>query len=176
MANANNISTIFNENRGSCYRKISDAPWWSHLDFDSEQDEDLMFIDIWCSVVSNEHFKVYRIIDAAAIDDNYPDKERIQKEFKEPGPDFVHPSIFVRGRILNDFEALAIKYGVDTFENYIKDLYNNYPLTPENKTTIEFVIENNKKQNIFLLNHKWKLIAELLSSIHNYFDNKGISL
>ena len=63
MTQVNDIPTIFNENRGSCYRKISDAPWWSHLDLDSEEDEDLMLIEIWSSVVSNEHFKVYRMID-----------------------------------------------------------------------------------------------------------------
>ena len=175
MANANNVSTIFNENRGSCYRKISDAPWWSHLDFDSEEDEDLMLIEIWSSVVSNEHFKVYRIIDASAIDDTDPDKERIQKEFKEPGPDFVHPSVYCRGRILNDFENLAAKYGTDTFETYIKDLYNNYP-SPEDLSTIEYITRNNQNTKIFFLSHKWKLIAELFSSIHNYFEDRGVTL
>jgi hypothetical protein len=169
-----NIDAIFNENRGSCYRKISDAPWWPHLDFDSEQDEDLMFIEIWSSVVSNEHFKVYRIIDASAIEDNHPNKTQIQKEFKEPGSNFVHPSIFIRGRILNDFEALAIKYGVDIFENYIKDLYNNYP-SPENQSTIDYIKTKNEN-SIFLISHKWKLISELFSSIHNYFEDKGVTL
>ena len=175
MAQVNDIPTIFNENRGSCYRKISDAPWWSHLDLDSEEDEDLMLIEIWSSVVSNEHFKVYRMIDSSAIDDNDPDKERIQKEFKEPGPDFVHPSVYCRGRILNDFGDLAAKYGTDTFETYIKDLYNNYP-TIENESTIKYITRNNQNTQIFFLSHKWKLIAELFSSIHNYFEDRGVTL
>ena len=175
MAEAKNIDVIFNENRGSCYRKISDAPWWSHLDFDSEQDEDLMFIEIWSSVVSNEHFKVYRIIDASAIDDNDPNKTQIQKEFAEPGPNFVHPSVYCRGRILNDFKSLAIKYGADTFEIYIKNLYNTYP-TIENESTIEYITRNNQNTKVFFLSHKWKLIAELFSSIHNYFEDRGVTL
>ena len=40
-----------------------------------QQDEDLMLIEIWSSIVSNEHFKVYRIVNASSIDDNHPDKE-----------------------------------------------------------------------------------------------------
>ena len=169
-----NIDVLFNENRGACYRKISDAPWWTDLDLESEQDEDLMFIELWSSVVTNEHFKAYRVITPQGIEDNDPRKEELTKEFTEPGPDFVHPSIFVRGRILNDFESLSIKYGTDVFHTYIKNLYNNYPAA-ENEDTIAWVTQNNTN-NDFLLNHKWKIISELFSSIHNYFENKGMSL
>jgi len=171
---AKNVDALFNEERGACYRKISDSPWWSDLDFESEQDEDLMFIELWSSVVTNEHYKAYRVITSQGIEDDDPERENLIKEFSEPGPDFVHPSVFVRGRILNDFESLSVKYGEDTFETYIKKLYNDYPV-PEDQETLNWVTENNKNPD-FLLNHKWKILSELLSSIHNYCANKGISL
>jgi len=174
LSKAKDFNTIFKENRGTCFRKISDAPWWSDLNFDSEQDEDLMFIEIWSSICSNEHFKAYRIIDASSIDDNHPDKEKIIEDFHNPGPNFVHPSIYTRGRILNDFESLSVKYGKDVFENYIRNLYNNYP-TPQDQSTIEYITQNNNDSDFFLA-QKWKLIAELFSSIHNYFEDRGESL
>ena len=46
---------------------------------------------------------------------------------------------------------------------------------PEDQETLNWVTENNKNPD-FLLNHKWKILSELLSSIHNYCANKGISL
>ena len=75
---------------------------------------------------------------------------------------------------LNDFENLAAKYGTDTFETYIKDLYNNYP-SPEDQSTIDYIRTSNRN-SIFLISHKWRLISELFSSIHNYFEDKGVTL
>ena len=98
----------------------------------------------------------------------------IQKEFKEPGPNFVHPGVYCRGRILNDFESLAIKYGTEVFETYIKNLYNNYP-SPEDQSTVDYIKTSNRN-SIFLISHKWRLISELFSSIHNYFEDKGVTL
>ena len=86
MSANTDVAVFMNENRGSCYLDITDAPFWSSLNFDDEKDDDLMFIETHCCVVSAERYKSYRIIDSRFVADDDPDKEAIEKKFASTTP------------------------------------------------------------------------------------------
>ena len=174
MSANTDIAVFMNENRGSCYLDITDAPFWSSLNFDDEKDDDLMFIETHCCVVSAERYKSYRIIDSRFVADDDPDKEAIEKKFAEPGPSHVHPSAITRGRILNGFEKIANKYGRDKFENMILSLYQDYPTPDPNDDTIKYL--QSKRDGVVVINMRWKYIYEFMTSIHEYFYRQGIDL
>jgi hypothetical protein len=151
----------------SDYSNITDAPFWSNLDFDSEIDDEMLLIEIYCSVIASTKNRFTRdtIVGMADyIDDEWEGAEDYKNQLLEPGSNFVHPSIVQRNKVFEDFDSLSVKYGEEHFTNFIQTFYDTYPKA-EYSTPIEY-LDSLNANNVFHI--KWASIYDMLFFIQEY--------
>jgi hypothetical protein len=150
------------------YVNITDAPFWSNLDFDGEVDDEMLLIEIYCSVLANTKARPTRETKVETdiyLDDEWDGAEEYINQLENPGPDFVHPNQVKMNKVFADFDALSIKYGEEHFRNFLQDFYNNYPTPAEYSNPIQYLISLNPE---FHEHVKWTMVSDLLSLTHEY--------
>ena len=150
------------------YANITDAPFWDNLDFDSEVDDEMLLIEIYCSIVANTKCRFTRETKVETdiyLDDEWDGAEEYIEQLKHPGPDFVHPNQLKMNKVFADFDALSIKYGEEHFKTFIESFYNNYPTPAEYSIPIQYLNSFNENSQEW---YKWTILTDMLSLTHEY--------
>ena len=150
------------------YANITDAPFWDNLDFDSEVDDEMLLIEIYCSIVANTKCRFTRETKVETdiyLDDEWDGAEEYIEQLKHPGPDFVHPNQLKINKVFADFDALSIKYGEEHFKTFIESFYNNYPTPAEYSNPIQYLNSFNENSQEW---YKWTILTDMLSLTHEY--------
>lgn len=157
------------------YLNITTTPIWSNLDFDSEIDDKMLLIEVWCSMVAstkNRFTRNQKVEMTEFLDDDWVGAEEFKEQLIHPGPDFVHPKEIQKTNVFADWDKLAIKYGETHFRYFLQDLYDTYPkgdkTSPEEYMFSINTREANWKQSEFGL--KWNVVIDLLTLITQYLD------
>ena len=90
------------------YANITDAPFWSNLDFDSEIDDEMLLIEIYCSIIANSKLRFTRetkVETDSYLDDEWAGAEEYKNQLNHPGVDFVHPNQLKKNGVFADFNG-----------------------------------------------------------------------
>ena len=150
----------------SDYPNISDAPFWTNLGFESESDDEILLIEIWCAVsagTKSRFTKDSTVGTSEYVDDAWEGKADYLYSLENPsGTPF---NIARQEQVMVDFLALSEKYGKEHFINFIQSLYDNYPKPDSFNDPLEY-LDSLNANNVFHM--KWALIYDVLYFITEY--------
>jgi len=146
---------------------------WSNLKMEDDLDDDALLIELHCLIISKS--KV-RFTKETVIDEPQYADDAIEEDGKKlyPGPNFIHPNEVRLRTIITEYDRLALKYGKEHFDNFLRNLYTTYPTPDPNISVIEYL--NQLKEGRPQFHMKWAYIYDFMHSINEYFVRKGETL
>ena len=156
---------------------IDTTPMWSSLKMDEDLDDDSLLIELHCLIHSTSKLRFTRdtpIGDSQYTDETTAEGQEYIKKQSEPGPDFVHPITTRTDTIIAGYNTLATKYGQETFDAFLKNLYTSYPTPDPNTSAMTYLNQLNEGRPRFHV--KWAYIYDFMFTINEYSDRKGITL
>jgi len=165
---------------GQEFERIDITPLWKNLNMDDELDDDTLFIELHCLLISTSKFRFTRetkIDEAQYVDDTVEEgRQYIHKRY-HPGPrpaNWIHPNEVRINSIVEGYSKLAQKYGQKHFDDFLRNLYTSYPTPDPNISVIEYL--NSLKEGRPQFHFKWSYIYDFMHSISRYFEIRGETL